>query len=170
MHVTKQEIASWRSGRQSLWLLLFAVSVMVTSSGCVLALAGAAAAGAGAVAYAKADVEQTYPYPMDIVWDTTLMALAESELQAVPQARDQISGHIDALTATGDKIKIVLASQGSATKLSLRVNTFGNKEISTAVLQRIGWHLEHDQLAELPPLEAPPHVLPPQPEVVFPAQ
>lgn len=170
MHFTKPAAATARSGHRSLWLLLLAVSVTVTSSGCVLALAGAAAAGAGAVAYVKADVEQTYPYPMDVVWEATLMTLAESELQAVPQARDQISGQIDALTATGDKINIVLAAQGSATKLSLRVNTFGNKEISTAVLQKIGWHLEHPYLADLPPVEASSNVLPPQPEVVFPAQ
>ncbi len=163
-------IKSRRPTYSSLLLLVLVALTLVPSSGCVLALAGAAAAGAGAIAYSKGDVEQHYPYPLEVVWEASLAALAESELYAVPSARDQLSARIDATTATGDKIKLVLTAQGSTTHLNLRVNTFGDTQLSAELLQRIAAHIEHPHLAELPPVEHVPGVLPPPPEMVFPAQ
>jgi hypothetical protein len=144
--------AVWRRSA-GLWLLI-AVAVG-PSSGCALVAAGAV--GAGGYAYARGDVDRAYPYAMDPVWNATLMAVAESELAITHQAKDQLTGRIDAQTATGDRVKIVLGNQGSITNVNVRVNTFGNKRMSTALLARIESHLPAAQA----PASYGPELLPP---------
>jgi hypothetical protein len=122
-------------------LLLGVLLVAATSSGCVLAMAGAAAAGAGGVAYARGDMDASYPYPIDVVWAASANALAEAGMAISHQSRDGISGRIEAYTAAGDRVKIVMVDQGSVTALNLRVNTFGNKPLSGGILQHINGHL-----------------------------
>ncbi len=122
-------------------LTLLAALIAATCPGCVAGLA--AVGGAGAVAYAAGDVQRTYVYPMDVVWNASLDALAASEVPVTDWAKDQLKARIEARTATGDKIKIELANQGGATSLNIRVNTFGNKQTSSAILREIDRRLNH---------------------------
>ncbi len=121
-------------------LVLFATLTALTCSGCAAGVA--ALAGAGAAAYVVGDVKRTYPCPIDVAWNASLNALAATEVPVVDAAKDQLKARIEARTATGDKIKIVLASQGPVTTLSIRVNTFGNKQLSAAVLREIDRQLD----------------------------
>lgn len=118
---------------------LLVLVLSVSSSGCI-ALAVGGAAGGG-VAYILGDVERVYPYPIDMVWEATIAAMDELELSPGHQAKDQLKGNVLRYSATRDRIRVKLASQGSTTKLKLRVNTFGNEVMSTAVLAKIEEHL-----------------------------
>lgn len=128
-----------RAGNHRLRRLAFTLLLVVTSiscSGCVLGIL-AAGAGAGAYVYATGDVERTYPYPIDVVWDASMASLAQLELRIVSASKDQLSGRVDAYTATGDRILLVLDGQGEVTSISVRVNTFGNKSMSAAILHQV---------------------------------
>ena len=151
-------------------LILFATLTVLTCSGCAVGVA--ALAGAGAAAYVVGDVKRTYPCPIDVAWDASLSALAAAEVPVVDAAKDQLKARIEAQTATGDKIKIVLASQGPVTTLSIRVNTFGNKQLSAAVLREIDRQLnDPGPNPRLAPQQAigyaPVDTAPPPPRTAF---
>ncbi|MFW6125119.1 MAG: DUF3568 family protein [Pirellulales bacterium] len=118
-----------------------AAAVAACLSGCVAAAVAGGAAGAAGVAYVRGDVERTYPYPIDTVAQATHLALAELELPVTHAAKDQLKGHIEARTATGDRIQVRLQGQGAVTELRLRVNTFGDKTMSSAVIAKIDQYL-----------------------------
>ena len=135
-------LAPCRPGRLLLGSVL--AVMMAVSSGCALGVAVlGVGAGAGAVAYTRGDTERNYPYPIDLVFDASMAALAQSEVSIGNYAKDQLKGQIEANTATGDKIKIILASQGNVTTVSVRVNTFGNKHISSTIAQKIDTNIQY---------------------------
>ncbi len=134
--------APCRPGRLLLGSLL--AIFLAISSGCALGIAAlGVGAGAGAVAYSRGDTQRNYPYPIDLVFDASMAALAQSEVSVGNYAKDQLKGQIEANTATGDKIKIVMASQGNVTTVSVRVNTFGNKHISSTIVQKIDTNIQY---------------------------
>lgn len=117
-----------------------ALLVCVAGSGCAAVAVGAAAGIAG-VAYARGDLERTYALPMDIVWEATLAALTDLELEIVEREKDQLTAKIKAYTSTDKRIKIKLKSSGNVTDLHLRVNVFGDGELSHSILARIEAYL-----------------------------
>ncbi|MBI3462575.1 MAG: hypothetical protein HY000_05870, partial [Planctomycetes bacterium] len=56
---------------------------------------------------------------------------------------------------TGDTIKVRLTGLGQATKLKLRVNTFGNKSMQMAILGKIDEHLPRFATSDEAPLSLP---------------
>lgn len=125
--------------RKSMFLLL--LGVCLSSMGCVaLAITG----GATGLAYATGVVQRTYSQPIDVVWVAALSALEELELPKGYQDKDQLKGRIERYTATGDRIEIKLTNRGAFTDLSLRVNTFGNKPMSLAIVNKIDGYLPQD--------------------------
>jgi hypothetical protein len=117
---------------------LISVSIVVTASGCLAVALGGGAVGA---AYVLGDIDRTYPFPLEIVWSATETALAELQLPPGFDSKDQLTAQFDRRTATGDRIRITLASRGQFTKLSLRVNTFGDRSMSQVIVGRIESHL-----------------------------
>lgn len=117
------------------------VFVCITCCGCAALVLGGAAAGAAGVAYAHGDIERMYPYPIDVVWNATLSALGELQLQIAYHERDQLTAEIKAFTAAGDKVKVEMESHGPATELELRVNTFGNRSLEIAIMSKIDQYL-----------------------------
>jgi uncharacterized protein DUF3568 len=143
------------SSLRTVSLLAFAALSLSVCSGCAVGLAAAGAGGT--IAYVKGNVEHTYPYPIDLVWDASMGAMAASEVPVTDSGKDQLTAKIEGRTATGDKIKIVMASQGSVTTLKIRVNTFGNKRMSNALLRQINLHLTGPE-----PYPGSPQLAPPQ--------
>jgi len=121
-------------------ILLLVLSATASASGCVAVAAGAAAGVAG-VAYARGDLERSYPYPMDVVWEASLSALAEVEMEITSADKDQLTAEIKARSATGKRITIKLKSDGQVTDLDLRVNVFGDADLSETILVRIEAYL-----------------------------
>ena len=120
---------------RAIWYLgLFAIGL--TSSGCAAAALGGAA-GAASVAYIVGENERTYPVPLDVVWDAAQAALDELELSRGPEAKDQLKGHIERYTATGDRLRIEFTRIGPSTKIKLRINTFGNETMARTVLYAV---------------------------------
>jgi hypothetical protein len=150
-------IVARRFSLHTISLLGIAALSLSVYSGCAVGLAAAGAGGT--VAYVKGDIEQTFPYPIDLVWDAGLEAMAESEVPVTASGKDQLTAQIEGRTATGDKIKIVMAAQGSVTTLKIRVNTFGNKQISVALLSQIDRRLSTfaEPMSAGPPTQAPSH-------------
>ena len=132
--------------RNCTFLLLLAVCL--SSMGCVaLAVGGGAATG---LAYAAGAMQRTYSHQIDVVWAATLAALDELELPKGYQVKDQLKGKIERHTATGDRIEIKLTNRGAFTDLSLRVNTFGSKPMSLAIIHKIDEYLPQDADATEP--------------------
>ena len=118
--------------------MAFGLVVCVTAGGCLAVALGGGAVGA---AYVLGDIERTYPYPLDVVWAATEATLAELQLPPGFDSKDQLKARFDRRTATGDRIRITLAARGSFTKLTLRVNTFGDKSMSHVIVHGIESHL-----------------------------
>lgn len=112
------------------------LSVLVLSSGC-LALAAGAGAGA-AVAYVRGD--------LDVTLDANLAKSARAAEKAIGQLKYiKISNRRDALratlisrTASDQKIELYLEKlTDDATKLKIRVGTFGEESMQQEILTRI---------------------------------
>lgn len=129
-----------RARRMRVGLLLAALLVSTVGTGCAAVAVGAAAGVAG-VFYVTGDVERTYPYPMDIVWEASLSALADLEMDIAKNVKDQLTAEIRAYTATGKRIRLELESDGNVTELELRVNVFGDADLSELILARIESYL-----------------------------
>ncbi|HUG89381.1 MAG TPA: DUF3568 family protein [Planctomycetaceae bacterium] len=123
---------------RAIFVPLIGVAVCATAGGCLAVALGGGAVGA---AYVLGDIDRTYAYPLDVVWSATHAALAELQLPPGFDSKDQLKAHFDRRTATGDRIRITLSSRGPVTKLSLRVNTFGDKSMSHVIVSRIESHL-----------------------------
>ncbi len=138
-------ICAWRRNRKSWRLLILAAMVLPCSGGCVWVVAGLA--GAGGAAYVMGDAERLYPYPIDTVWAASLDALAETGVAVTYHGRDQLTGRIEARTATNQRIKIHLTALGDSTEVKIRVNTFGDEQITSAIVGRIDSRLPQGYVA-----------------------
>ncbi len=132
----------WNASYMRRWTYVVLAGCLF-SSGCVALAVGGGAAG---LAYATGSVQRMYPHPVGDVWDATLAALDELELPKGMQVKDQLKARIERYTATGDRVLVKLASRGTFTELTLRVNAFGNKQMSLAILRKIEAHLPQEDL------------------------
>ena len=132
---------------------MIGVAAVVTAGGCLAVALGGGAVGA---AYVLGDVERTYPYPLDVVWAATETALAELQLPSTFDSKDQLTARFDRRTAAGDRIRIHLTSRGQFTRMSLRVNTFGDKSMSHVIVSRIESHLPAGSYSHVPPPDGLP--------------
>ena len=123
---------------------LLAIAIAVTSlaaSGCLAAAAGAAV-GAGTYAYVRGDLEATLASPLDEVWGATLEAVRDLGFAVREQAQDQLSARLVAAQVRGGDVSIRLERVGeNATKVNIRVGTFGDEATSRLVLREIGERL-----------------------------
>jgi len=108
-------------------------------SGCVVAAVGVgAAAGAGAVYWVEGALRTTLGHPIRQVHDATLEALKNLGAGVPIDKTAAFNGEIEATLANGSNISIGLkAVSASATELTIRVGTFGDRDQSDMVLNAI---------------------------------
>jgi hypothetical protein len=136
-------------------LLLLLAGLGVSTSGCLAVAVGAGAAGT--VAYMRGDLEAEEPYSIDQTYVATRTAVKGLGLTIIEgeTGQDALGGHLTARDSSDKKVQVRLkAITSNATKLSVRVGTFGDKSKTQRIYNAI-----HDQLKAT----APAPVEPPQP-------
>ena len=113
---------------------------IVFIQGCVAV--AAAGLGVGTVAYIKGDLQAVEAANLDEVYRATEKALDELEFSVTKRSKDALSAVIVARDAADKKITIKLsAAQEDATKISIRVGTFGNETKSRMIYDQIKKYL-----------------------------
>lgn len=116
-------------------LCLLVVAMALSLSGCILLVAGAAAGG---VVYIKGVAEKTYPHSVENVYNATLAGLKDANIGIYSKGYDATSGSIEAVLADGKKVKITLKAEGdSVTKIGIRIGTWGDKDRSMYIFEKI---------------------------------
>lgn len=126
-------------------LLMMALSlVLVSSSGCGVLLLGAAA-GAGTVMWVKGVAEGTYEYTIDECWQASCKAFDTLNIHKLENSTDadgDLKRELVGRTDDDDSVTISMKSEStSVTKLTVRVNIFGDKEMSSRIHEEIRKHL-----------------------------
>lgn len=116
--------------------------LLIGLSGCsrqMLILGGAAAAaGAGTYAYIKGDLKRTYEAPVAKAWNAAVKAVEELKLTIESQQHDAFSGIIEGKMADGKRFAINLKRLSeSSTEIGIRIGTFGDRQRSEAIHDKI---------------------------------
>jgi hypothetical protein len=109
-------------------------------AGCPAALLGAGAvAGAGAYKYVEGQATQTLHGGYEQVWDSSLNALQQMDLEVLGSERDALGGTIEARRA-GETERVTVKVEPvdrDTTRVGVRVGVLGNDAESRRILQRI---------------------------------
>jgi len=115
--------------------LVLGLSTLTLSSGCLAAAAGAGAAG---VAYVMGDLTANLDASLDRTVRATEQAVEQLEFTKVSESKDALIAVIKVHNAVNKKIKITLERVGdNLTKVTIRVDTFGDQPLSIAILDKI---------------------------------
>lgn len=150
------------------WSGLILLLIALGNSGCMLVAAGVA--GGAGYAYYKGNVTQTFDAIPMTVWRATVDALSDlgmevtSHVHELSSFRDPDQGNVVAgqpapsegtiksVTATGKKVSIRIKAiepeipvDSRRTKVSVRVATFGDEEVSQRILNQIAVRLNQDE-------------------------
>jgi len=115
-------------------------ATLLLNSGCFLFAVAAvgAAAAAGTVAYVDGKLESTLGYPYNTVADASNKAINQLGFAKPEEHKDELSDTLTTHTAKGNQVVIILTKDGDAsTKVSIRIDTMGDKEISQSILDKI---------------------------------
>jgi hypothetical protein len=130
------------------WAYLAFAGLALANGGCLVAAGGVAAGGAVGYAYYHGNVVRYYAATMPDVLAATKTSLAELGMPVVKEEADGSSPILECRTAKGDKVRIKLdmepskiPSEGTLTRVGVRVATFGDQDVSERVLDQIGFHL-----------------------------
>ncbi len=118
-----------------LWTL-FMLSCL-TLPGC---LALFAAAGTGAtVMYVKGDLDSTLPGSPREVVAATVVVLRDMNMHVLSEDASEIDGRVVARTATDKKVTVTVnqARTTGQSDISIRLNFFGDEELSQVIYDRI---------------------------------
>ena len=116
-------------------LILVILPLVVSLSGCI---AAAVAAGATGVYYIKGAAEKTYPYDVEKVYNATLAALADADIQAYQKSADATVAKIEATLADGKRLIIDVETAATGmSKVRIRIGTFGDKDRSQFIFSKI---------------------------------
>jgi hypothetical protein len=100
--------------------------------------AAAAAVGAGTYYYVKGDLKRNYEAPMDKTWEATIKSIEELKLTVESQNHDALSGVIKGKMADEKGFEINLKRLGeNSTEVGVRIGTFGDREKSEAIHDKI---------------------------------
>lgn len=140
------------SNQRQRWVLFaMVVSSACLSGGCALLLVGGA--GAASYAYISGKCEKHYPYPLADTFAAARDAVESLELPVIAESHDALSGRIDSIMASGDKVVITFDSKGpSVTEVGVRVGVVGSEEKSNQIIARLDERL-------------PGGIVPPRPDV-----
>jgi hypothetical protein len=108
-------------------------------SGCAGGAAGeGAASGAGAVYWAEGALHATIDHPVRDVHEATVEALKNIGVGIVADKTDSFNGEIESALRSGSNVRVYLkAVSNTATEMTIRVGTFGDREQSDGVLRAI---------------------------------
>lgn len=123
-----------------IFLIVILIGIAVFGQGCVAAAVGVGAAGT--IAYVRGDLEAVESHSLDKVYEASLKALDELELNVISKSKDALSATINARDAQDKKIKIMLKKTAEqTTKISVRIGTFGDETKSRLIYQKINYNL-----------------------------
>jgi len=115
--------------------LVLGLAGLTLSSGCIAAAAGAGAAG---VAYVMGDLTANLDASLDRSYRAAQQAVEQLEFTKVSESKDALIAVIKVHNAVNKKIKITLEHVGdNLTKVTIRVDTFGDQPLSLAILDKI---------------------------------
>ncbi len=115
--------------------LILGLSTLTLSSGCLAAAAGAGAAG---VAFVMGDLTANLDASLDRSYRATQQAVEQLEFTKVSESKDALIAKVTVRNAVNQKIVIKLERVGdNLTKVSIRVDTFGDRPLSMTVLDKI---------------------------------
>ena len=117
-----------------------ALATLASTSGCMAVAAGA---GAGAtVAYVRGDLDSTLNAGLDKSVRAVNKAIEQLQFAKVSEKKDALEAIIIARNAADKKIELHLNKLGDdATKLKIRVGTFGDDTLQVAILEKIKGNL-----------------------------
>ena len=128
--------------KKQVLLIILLVGTALFGQGCLVAAVGVGAAGT--IAYIRGDLEAVESKRIDVVYEATLKAVEELELNVTKKTKDALSAVIVTRDAQDKKITIKLkATADETTKLSIRIGTFGSETKSRLIYQKI-----HDNLQQ----------------------
>ena len=118
------------------WIVAgLAIGVMISQAGClVLAAAGA---GAGTVAYTRGDLETTSSKSVAEVYKVIEASCKDMDFEIYKQEQKVFSGLIVANSDFGKVAFTINGKSPTKTDLSIRVGTFGDKDASQLILNKI---------------------------------
>lgn len=124
--------------RKTFLPLVFAGTLLLVS-GCRLFVVGAAAgAGALTVAYIDGKVEADYGSSYDKVVAAANSAITQLGFSKPEERRDELTDTFTTYNAKGDSIKIVVTrTSDNSSKVTIRVGTFGDRELSMMISDKI---------------------------------
>lgn len=125
------------------YLLLLLAGLAMSSGGCLAVAVGAGAAGT--VAYMRGDLEAQEPYNIDQTYAATREAVEELGLHVIESetGRDAMTARVTARDSSDKKVQVRLnAVTSNATKLSIRVGTFGDDSKTQRIYATIQEHLK----------------------------
>ncbi len=149
---------------------LVVAALALIHGGCLVLAAGAAAGGAAAVGYAvwKGRMYRDYYAAMPDTQAAVVAALADLQFPVANQATVDGETYVESLTADRTKVKIYLdpvpgrvPADGPVTRVSIRVGTFGDEDLTRRLLDQIGYRLA--PTAQSGPIRPVPAPLPPTP-------
>ncbi|MHC4174295.1 MAG: DUF3568 family protein [Planctomycetota bacterium] len=127
--------------KRQVFVMVLLVGTAALIEGCVIAAVGTGAAGT--VAYVRGDLEAVESKKLDVVYEATLKAVDELELNVTKKTKDALSAVIVARDAQDKKITIKLsATTEETTKLSIRIGLFGSETKSRLIYQKIHEYLQ----------------------------
>jgi len=126
-----------------LTVCILAVTLLVTVGCRLLFLGGVVGATVGTVAYIDGKLEDTLGNPYEHVVTATEKAITQLGFAQPEERKDSLSATFVTHSARGDRVEISLTNiSDSATKVSIRINTFGDQEISMTILDKIKTNLQ----------------------------
>ncbi|MBI5167798.1 MAG: DUF3568 family protein [candidate division NC10 bacterium] len=130
--------------RQAGMVILLLAALGLLAQGCALLYVGAGAgAGAGTVAYVKGELEHVYSARYERVWEVSLASLKQLGIKVLSSERDAISGTIKAARSDGTSVTVKVAPLNpQTTSVKIRVGTFGDKEVSEMIQNRVAANLK----------------------------
>lgn len=119
-------------------LCCFLIGLSACSRKWVAIGAAAAAVGAGTYYYIKGDLKRNYEAPMDKTWDATVKALEALKINVESKQHDALTGVINGKLADGKSLSVNLKRiNESTTEVGVRIGTFGDRERSEAIHDKI---------------------------------
>jgi type II secretory pathway component PulF len=119
-------------------LCCFLIGLSACSRKWVAIGAAAAAVGAGTYYYIKGDLKRNYEASMDKTWDATVKALEALKINVESKQHDALTGAINGKLADGKSLSVNLKRiNESTTEVGVRIGTFGDRERSEAIHDKI---------------------------------
>jgi len=112
-----------------------ALALAASSSGCVAAAAGAGAAGA---AYVMGSLDASLPANPERIVEASKGVLQDSDIHVLESDATNIDGSVVGRTALDRRVEITVKRvDEKQSKISIRVGTFGDRDVSQDLLDRI---------------------------------